>query len=110
MDKFKDPAMLLSIADAVGLVGVTFYFYKQLESMRSDLTKTNQSVSGILHKLNEMEKGDRNRNETLQTLNEEVRRLGYELEDLSSMEDILDEDLEEIIKVLEKNNIVIFKK
>jgi TolA-binding protein len=107
MDKFKDPAMLLSIADAVGLVGVTFYFYKQLETMRSDINKTNQNITKIVAKLGEMEKGDQNKNEMVQALNDQMKRLGYEIDDLSSLENNITDDIEEIIKSLESNNIII---
>ena len=107
MEKFKDPAMLLSIADAVGLVGVTFYFYKQLEILKSDIAKTDQNVKKIIAKIGEIEKGDQNHNESLKTLTGQMENISYDLDNLTNQGDELDEDLEVIIRKLEDNNIIV---
>jgi hypothetical protein len=107
MEKLKDPAMLLSVVNSIGLIGTTVYFYKQLESMRSDMVKISQTLTGILRKISEIEKGEQNKSDALYLLNEQVKRINEQIDELESLEnmDNLDMDLSEIISVLKDNNI-----
>lgn len=107
MEKIKDPAMLLAIVNSVGLVGTTAYFYKQLESIRADMVKFSQTLTGVLRKLSEIEKGDQHKNEALHTLNDQVKRINEQIEDLPTFDamDNMDMDLSELVAVLEENNI-----
>lgn len=107
MDKFKDPAMLLSIVNSMGLVGTTVYFYKQLEALRLDLTKLSQTMTGALRKIGEMEKGEQHNTEALHALNDQIKRINDQIEDIPSFESVdnADLDIAEIVAVLEDNNI-----
>lgn len=107
MEKLKDAAMLLSIANSIGLVGTTAYFYKQIEAVRLDMVKMSQTMTGVLRKLSEMEKGDQHKTEALHALNDQIKRINDQIDDLPSFDsmDNIDLDLTEIIAVLEDNNI-----
>jgi len=109
MEKIKDPAMLLSIANSIGLVGTTTYFYKQLESMRTDMVKISQTLGGVIRKMSELEKTDQHKTESLHSLNDQIKNISTALDDIStpSMNEDLDLDLNEIIVVLEEHNIVV---
>jgi septal ring factor EnvC (AmiA/AmiB activator) len=89
MEALKDKAMYLTVANSVGLFGATTYFYKQLETMRSDMVKISQTLTGIVRKLAELEKGNQNKTEALHTLNEQIKRMNDELESIQLI-DIID--------------------
>lgn len=107
MEKIKDPAMILSIANSVGLVGITAYFYKQLEAIRADMIKMSSVLTGALRKLSEMEKGEQGKSEALHTLNDQIKRINESIEQLPTFESVDDmgADLSEIVQTLSDNNI-----
>ena len=109
MEKLKDPAMLLSVANSIGIVGITAYFYKQLEAQRLDLIKLSQTLTAVTRKVAEMEKGEQNKGEALHALNNQIKEVNQQLENMPSFDPIdnFDLDLNEIITVLEENNILI---
>lgn len=109
MEKFKDPAMLLSVANSIGIVGTTAYFYKQLESVRTDLMRTSQAIVALTRKLGEMEKADQHQSETLRQVNEQIKRINETLADMPSFDNIADveSDLSEIVAVLDENSIIV---
>jgi hypothetical protein len=104
MEALKDKAMYLTVANSVGLFGATTYFYRQLETMKLDMVKISQTLTGIVRKLAEIEKGDQNKTEALHTLNEQIKRMSEELESIQLI-DIIDNDIEELVGVLQDNNI-----
>jgi len=104
MDRLKEPEMMLSVANSVGLVGVTAYFYKQLEAMRMDMNKISQALRSVISKVAEIEKGDQNKSETLHMLNDQVKLISDEIKDFPSFDDV-DLDLSEIIHTLEEHDI-----
>jgi hypothetical protein len=109
MEKLKDPAMLLSIANSIGLVGTTAYFYKQIEAIRSDMVKISQTLTGVLRKITEMEKGEQNKSEVLHTLTDQIRHINEEINalPLPGTIDNMDLDLTEILAVLEEHDIIV---
>jgi len=109
MEKLKEPAMLLSVANSIALVGTTAYFYKQLEAIRLDMIKMSQTLTGVVRKISEMEKGEQRKGEALHTLNDQVKRINQQIDDLPSFDnfDNIDLDIDEIIAILEENNITI---
>jgi len=109
MEKLKDPAMLLSVANSIGIVGTTAYFYKQLEAQRLDLIKLSQTLTAVTRKVAEMEKGEQNKGEALHSLNNQIKEVNQQLENMPTFEHIenLDQDLTEITSVLEDNDIPI---
>jgi TolA-binding protein len=104
METLKDKAMYLTVANSVGLFGATTYFYRQLETMKLDMVKISQTLTGIIRKLSEIEKNDQNKTEALHTLNEQIKRMNDELESVQLI-DIIDNDIEELVGVLQDNNI-----
>ena len=104
METLKDKAMYLTVANSVGLFGATTYFYRQLETMKLDMVKISQTLTGIVRKLSEIEKGDQNKTEALHTLNEQIKRMNDELESIQLI-DIIDNDIDELVNVLQDNNI-----
>lgn len=109
MEKLKDPAMLLSVANTIGLVGTTAYFYKQLEAIRLDMIKMSQTITGVVRKLAEIEKGEQHKGEVLHTLNDQIKRINQQIEELPSFDSIdnLDVDMNELVATLEEHNIII---
>lgn len=109
MDKLKDPALLLSIANSIGMVGTTAYFYKELESIRADMQKLSLTITGLVRKIGETDKNEQHKSEALHTLNDQIKRINEHLEDLPSPDTIdnLDWDLSEIINILEENEIFV---
>lgn len=107
MEKLKEPAMLLSVANSIGLVGTTAYFYKQLEVVRVDMIKMSQTLQSVLRKLSDMDKAEQNKGEALHILNDQIKRINDQLEDMPSINEIdgVDLDLSEIVSVLSENNI-----
>lgn len=107
MEKMKDPAMLLSLANTAAIVGTSVYFYKQVEAVRLDMVKVSQTLNGVLRKISEMEKGDQNNNEALHALNEQIKHINDQIVELPSFDEVanFDMDITEIIEVLGENNI-----
>lgn len=107
MEKFKEPVSLLTLVNSVGLLGTSAYFYKQLEGVRSDMTKMSQTITGLLRKVTELEKNEQNKGEGLHTLSDQVKRIHEQLEDAPTynMLDDLEMDLSEIVSVLGEKSI-----
>lgn len=109
MEKLKDPAMSLSLANSVALVGSTIYFYRQLEVMRADMVKVTQTLNGLVRKIAEIDKIDQQKSEALHLLNDQVKSIGDSLDNLGSSEAVetVEMDLTELYNALNENNIVV---
>lgn len=109
MEKLKDPSMILAVTANVGVVGVSAYFYKQLEAIRADLVKMSQTLTGVVRKIAEIEKGDQHKGEALHALNDQIRQINQAIDDLPSFDRLndLDEDVNEVVAVLHDNDIVV---
>lgn len=107
MEKLKDPAMVLSVTNSIAVVGTTVYFYKQLETIRLDLFKMSQTLQGVLRKIAEEEKKGQQNGEALHLLNEQIKRVEAQIEDIPSFVDVdnIDADVSEIIATLGDSNI-----
>jgi cell fate (sporulation/competence/biofilm development) regulator YmcA (YheA/YmcA/DUF963 family) len=107
MEKIKDPAMLLSIANSIGLVGITAYFYKQIEAQRLDLMKLSHSLTVMAQKMTATEKEDQGRKEALHALNNQIREINQNLENVPTFDftENMDYDLNEIIEALNEAGI-----
>lgn len=109
METLKDPAMILSISNTVAIVGLTTYFYKRCEAMQLDMIKISTTLTGIIKKLSDFEKGNQNLGEAQHALSTQITSLQELVNSLSineSTEDF-DCDINEIISVLEQSNIFI---
>jgi cell fate (sporulation/competence/biofilm development) regulator YmcA (YheA/YmcA/DUF963 family) len=109
METIKDPAMLLSLANSIAIVGNTAYFYKQMEAMRLDMVKISQTLNGVVKKLAEIEKGEQNRGEALHTLNNQVKDLNTAIEEIPSFADFqdLDVDVDAVVETLNEQGIAV---
>lgn len=109
MDKLKDPAMILAVTANIGVVGTSAYFYKQIEAIRADLIKMSQTLTGVVRKIAEIEKGDQNKGEALHTLSDQIKRINQSIDELPSFDSIdelfenLDLDVNEIVSVMQNN-------
>lgn len=111
MEKIKDPAMVLSVVNSVGLVGVTAYFFKQVESIKADMIKINQNFSTVLRKVSEIDKKDQDKGESIHVLNDQIKKLNEEISYLPSLDafEHIEEDLTDIMDELEQHDIYIEK-
>ena len=109
MDKYKEPAMLLSTANSIAIVGTSAYFYKQMEAIRTDIIKISQTLTTVVKKVNELDKNDQGRNESLRILNEDIKQLNGSVSDLPSFEELenVNQDVEEIVATLSEKDIKI---
>lgn len=99
MEKFKDPAMLLSIANTVGMVGTTYYFYKQLEYLGSELGKVSYSLQDIIRRTGTLEKKDMEKVEAFKLLSTRINQVMEDLPDIDEL-DNLDMDITEIYEAM----------
>lgn len=102
MEKLKDPAMFLSLINTVGGVGIAYYFYKQLETIRTENGQTTTAVSKLIKTMDELAKNDKNKGDIIRILTEDVKQLKSTLEVLPSCEnyDGLNMDIDEIVNTL----------
>lgn len=107
MEKIKDPAMILALTANIGVFGSSAYFYKQLEAIRADLVKMSQTLTGVVRKIAEIEKGEQHKGEALHALNDQVRRINQAIDELPSFEIMndMEDDLNEVVTVLQENDI-----
>jgi len=104
MDKIKEHSSYVTMANTVGIISSAVYFQRQLDVVKADMKKSSQTLTGIVRKLAEIEKGDQNKTEALHTLNEHVKRMNDALNDIPQI-DKIEEDLDEIVNVLTEHNI-----
>lgn len=95
---------MLSVANMVGLVGTTAYFYKQMEAMRGDMLKLSQSLTGLARSLAELRQGDQSKTDSLHNLTDQIKQISQKLEDAPSLGE-LDQDLDTLVEVLREQNI-----
>ena len=111
MDKFKDPALILAVTANIGVVGSTAYFYKQLEAIRVDIIRMSQTLNKVVQTIGEMDKGDKQKNEVIQTLGDQMKRMNEDLKtipDFGAIEDFMgnyDVDMEELSAILAEKEI-----
>lgn len=106
MEKCKEPAMVLSMINSLGLVGAVTYFYKQNEAAKIEIARLSESIKSLSNRIHNIEKGEQTKAETMLVLNNKVRELGGVVEDITN-EDLenLENDVKEIIGALEENDI-----
>lgn len=115
MEKMKDPAMLLSTADAIALVGVSYYFYKRLESTDAEIARISSGLAGLSNKVMELDKSLKGSDSTFTNTFVSTKKLIGDLErklndipsTIPSMEDIyhLEDNIHEIVDALSQKQI-----
>ena len=110
MEKIKDPAMLLSITDAIALVGISFYFQKQIESLREDLGKITNTMGKLTEKVTSLEKSNKNGDQILidckKDINEYKGKISGIMEKIDSIS-LIEDDIYEISAVMNANKLPI---
>lgn len=107
MDKLKDPALVVSVVDLVGLIGLAGYFYKQNEYLKEDILKISNSLDATISKLREIEKKNDVTCEGLQLLNDQVKTTKHNMNNSPNYTDIdnIENNIENIMRGLKDNNI-----
>jgi hypothetical protein len=72
MEKLKDPPMMVSSASMIGVLGATYYFYKQNEALKQDMADLTHTISGVVRRLSELEKEDQNKMEAVVSMNDQL--------------------------------------
>lgn len=108
MEKCKEPAMVLSILNTIGLFVSVGYLYKQNEALKTQMEGLGTSSIACARKIQEIEKSEQNTRESLMSLNNKIKELGENIEELTC-EDInnLEMDIREIIEVMGQNEMVV---
>lgn len=109
MEKLKDPAMVLSGVNSLFLIGITAYFYKEVQTLHGDVGKVTQAMNGLITKLADIQKTDIHKTELLHNMNEKVKVLTEDISQVPSFEEFngIDMDIEEIVAMLRENNIIV---
>ena len=107
MEMLKDPRNAVATANLVGLIGSTAYFYKQMEAVRLDMIKINETLAAVVRKITEMEKKDSGRADILKTVTDQLKQFNERLEKVPTMNVVhsLEKDLTEIVESLGSNGI-----
>ena len=107
MDKAKDPAMILSVVDFMGLIGATYYFYKANEELELKIAGQQKVIAGLVQRMAGFEKQQQHKTEGLTMLNGKIKELVETVDQLPSTDHLetIGEDIAEITAVLQENNI-----
>lgn len=101
MEKLKDPAMLLSLVNSIGLIGETVYFYKQLETVNENIEKLNANMTKLTTSFAEIKKGNMANDEQTKSLTRQLNHINNTLDNLS----VLTDDVSDIIETLYEHDI-----
>lgn len=112
MEKFKDPPMMVSSASMIGVLGATYYFYKQNEVLKQDIADLTNTIAGVIRRLSELEKEDQNKMEAFVSMNDQLKLLNTKVTAMPSIENIelMSDEVSEIMEVLSENNIITEKR
>jgi hypothetical protein len=102
MEKLKEPEMFLGVANSAGLIAVVAYFYKQMELTRQQLKIVEVFCAGAHKKLEALEKSTREKTEIMKDIRNELNSIG---DQVSTIENDVIPDVEEIINTLEVEGI-----
>lgn len=106
MDKFNDYAASISIINTAALIGASSYFYKEMVNMKKDMFLISQTLSNVVKKLSDLEKGDENKIEAIKNIKNQLTELSSNLEELPNINNI-NTDIDNILNTLEENKIPI---
>lgn len=107
MEKVKDPAMMLGVANSVGLVGSIYYFYKEIQAIRADQVKIARNVEKLIKSVGELEKNEQGRLETIKSVSTQVREMDKAINMLPSNDDLeqMGEEIEAVVQALNQSEI-----
>lgn len=112
MESAKQPATIISLANSIGLVGVTVYFYKQLALMQVQLAQLNTHVSTAIKELDALKKTGphiQQLGQAIGELNTGLGKIDALVKTLPVMDDIdvLGDDVDNVIQTLEQSGITV---
>lgn len=105
MEKLKDPAMVLSIVNTVGLVGGIYYSYKQIETLNLEIDKLNNNLKAVVTNMAEIKKLNKTTNDQTQLLTNQVNQINRTVDNLSGLTD----DVSNIIDTLYEYEIEVIQ-
>lgn len=107
MEKIKDPAMILSIVDAAAIVGLTAYTYNAIKEVKEKQVEQTKTIQTLLTKINRLENDRKGLDNTVNTIDNEVKSLRDDVSSSSTIEqlDELQADLEAIVTTLKDKQI-----
>ena len=114
MDKFKDPAMILSIMDFIAILGTTYHFQTKCNALTAELQKVTQETqtmkltsSTIIQNVAELKQENKQLHGLLRGLSNDISRLSEAVNSLptTAMTQSLAADVDEIAQTLVDNEI-----
>ena len=100
-ETLKDPAMVLSVVNTVGLVGGIYYSYKQIETLNQEIDKLNNNLKAVVSNMAEIKKLYKTTNDQTQSLTNQMNQINRTVDNLSSLTD----DVSDIIETLYEHEI-----
>jgi hypothetical protein len=101
MEKLKDPAMILSLVNSGGIIASYYTLNKQIEALRTDMTQLTLVLNGLVKKIAEMERGEQNKTEVMQNINQQILTITDQVNDLSGNDlGAIEQDIREIADTL----------
>lgn len=100
MEKVKDPAMMLSLGNTVGLIGASAYFYKQNEALKEEVAELKTTIKNLTGKLEYLSKEIIKKDDKITTIDRKVRNM-------NSNFDTIEYDIDEIVEDLNAHEIQI---
>ena len=105
MESLKRPEMLLSTANTAGLIGITIYFYRQIEIIKTEMTKISSHVSNLAKKLNEVQQGNQQipqLGQAIENINSNISYINHTMNETPTFDDIdnMEASLQAIVKAL----------
>jgi hypothetical protein len=112
MESAKQPATIISLANSIGLVGVTVYFYKQLALMQAQLAQLNTHLSTAIKELEGLKKTGphiQQLGQAISELNNGLGKLDTLVKTLPIMDDVdvIGDDVDNVIQTLEQSGITV---
>lgn len=105
MESLKEPPMLISTISLAGTVGLGIYLKREIEALRLDVVRLNESLKNVGGKLNGLEKGASNHGELIRKMNKQVSTINGRMGDFEEAIESLPDDLCEITEALRENAI-----
>lgn len=97
--EYKKPAMILSAANTAGILAGFAYFYKELQLMKEQIKKVEESQKALSTNLVTLNTQMQQKSDMIKTLNEDLKVVS---ESISSVDKLTD-DFTQLLQVLEND-------
>jgi uncharacterized phage infection (PIP) family protein YhgE len=105
--QLKNPAVVLSVADAIAIIGVAVYFSRQFSAVNSVLADLSVKLDAVAKKVYELQQPVSQVSQisdAVNTLNKGINRLKSEV---SKQEDEAEDKFDRVFEALSKGNIAV---